>query len=153
MAPPQKQISCLIFVKEEAKRFVGGLLGDIDMHRIHILVDSNGELLKEPSDKAEQNMRAICEGQELPVLSMKLHKQLLVVEVDQSMNPIHEQMSWRDIKPADKTALGWRTIFYPCLANTVQECLGFSAAAQKDSLGGQYTVASIIPLILKPPKE
>jgi hypothetical protein len=78
---------------------------------------------------------------------------LLVVEVDQSQNPVHEQMSWRDIEPTNLTALGWRTIFYPCLANTVQECLGFSAAAQKDSLGGQHTVASILSLILKPPKE
>lgn len=143
----KKITTCLVFAKEEPLKF-NGLLGPIDLYSINFLVDSKGHLLKEPADKAEDNIKAICDGMNYPIISIKLYKSLLVVEVDLSDNPIYEQMNWRDIKETDTTALAWRTIHYPTTSGTVNECLGFSAAAKVDSLGGLYTVSTIIPFIL-----
>jgi hypothetical protein len=140
--------TCLVFARETPLKFTGGLLGSIDLHSISFLVDSKGHLLKEPSEKAEDNIKAICDGMNYPIISIKLYKTLLVVEVDLSENPIYEQMNWRDIKESDTTALAWRTIQYPTALGTTNECLGFSAAAKADNLGGLYTVATIIPFIL-----
>jgi hypothetical protein len=144
----QKITTCLVYSKETPLKFTGGLLGAIDLHNLSFLVDSKGNLFKEPSDKAETNVKNICESQEYPIVSMNLYKSLLVVEVDLTNNSIHEQMSWRDIKSDNKETLGWRTVKYPTMAGTLDECLGFSAAAKTDSLGGLYNVATIIPFIL-----
>jgi hypothetical protein len=144
----KKITTCLVFSREAPLKFTGGLLGPIDLHSISFLVDSKGHLLKEPAEKAEENIKNLCESMNYPLISIKLYKSLLVVEVDLSDNPIYEQMSWRDIKESDTTALGWRTVHYPTIADTTTECLGFSAAAKADSIGGLYTVATIIPFIL-----
>jgi hypothetical protein len=144
----KKITTCLVFAREAPLKFTGGLLGPIDMHSINFLVDSKGHLLKEPAERAEENIKAICDGMNYPIISINLYKSLLVVEVDLSDNPIYEQMNWRDIKETDTTSLAWRTIQYPTTAGTTNECLGFSAAAKTDSLGGLYTVATIIPFIL-----
>ena len=56
----KKITTCLVFAKEDPLKF-SGLLGPIDLHSINFLVDSKGHLLKEPADKAEENIKAICD--------------------------------------------------------------------------------------------
>lgn len=147
-AAQTKQYVCLIYAREEPTKFEGGLLGSINLERISFLVDGQGFLPKEPTAKASQNMKKLCESLCLPIKSETLYKSLLVIEVDASDSPIHEQMSWREIDEKDSSALGWRTVLYPLSVETGEECLGFFAAAKNDSLGGLYTVASIIPFML-----
>jgi len=144
-----KNVTCLIYTTEVPRKFDGKLLGHIDLHKIHILVDSTGNLLKEPMANAESKMRKFCESQDMSIINSTLHKpSLLVIEVDTTKNPVYEQTNWRDIQANDES-LCWRTILWPTTSNTTDECLGFASIGKKDSLGGPYTVTNIMPFVLK----
>jgi len=141
---------CIIFSRKQPTSFKG-ILGPIDLCAIHLLVDGTGKLLQEvgSTKEVEIKIRNMCESQDLPVKEFLVHKNnLLTFEVDSTNNSIDEQTSWRDTTSKDD--LCWRTVFYPCVAGTTKECLGFAQAASKDSLG-KYNVANVMTLVLKNP--
>ncbi len=145
MAPSWKE--CIVYAFSPPRNFQGGILGAIDLYEVHLLLDGQGKILREQGTMAavEARMRKMLESQDMPILSVQAVGSTLWIQVDPANNPVHEQVSFREV---DGDALCWRTILYPCQAGTTKECLGFTAPAAKDSLGGQHTVASVMERLL-----
>jgi hypothetical protein len=151
MSTQIKTIDCVIYSVGEPKKFAGGILGDIDLYRIHLLVDDKGSLIQERGipKTVEANVKKMLESQDLPVVRVwKSAPKTMFFEVDTEKNPISEQLCWQDSGDFERGSLVWRTIFYPCASGTRRECLGFSAAAAEDHLGSGYTVQKIVEQIL-----
>jgi hypothetical protein len=142
-------VDCIVYCKSPVKTYEGGILGDIDIHTYHFLVNDKGSILRETgqSQTIQTKMKAMLESQDIPVVSIKEIKNTLLLEVDPTKNPIYEQVSYRD----NQAGLSWRTILYPYAKGTKTDCLGFSVPANRDSLGYDYTVGSVIATIEKAP--
>jgi hypothetical protein len=146
------QKKCIVYAMSPPRRFEGGLLGDIDLHEIHILVDINGHIFTESGTAIliEQRLRKLIEEVlELNIISIQSVDDTLWIQVEISATTMSEQVSFRELTPDQKGALGWRTLFYPCQAGTTKECLGFSAPASKDSLGYDYTVQRLVTSLIR----
>ena len=142
-------VDCIVYCKSPIKTYEGGILGDIDIHTYHFLVNDKGSIIREAGTitSVQTKMKTMLESQDMPVISVKQAKQFLLLEVDPTNNPIYEQVSYRDNQPG----LSWRTVLYPYAKGTKTDCLGFSVPANKDSLGYEYTVGSVIANIEKAP--
>ncbi len=141
---------CIIYAMGPHKIFKGGLLGDIDLHEIHLLLDSSSQIIRESGSVSVviARVKKMLEAQDLPVLSVQTKEHVLWIQVDVSKNPVHEQMNFRD-SGIDKNALVWRTIYFPTHSGTINDCLGFTAPALKDSLGFGHNVFSVVNVLLQ----
>jgi hypothetical protein len=126
----------IIYVKEPLKQF-SGILGSIDLYKIHFLLVGGKYLIEETYTGADPVgwYKEILEQQEIYIQQDKQQKwkgnTVIWLEVDSSKTPINEFTSWKDLDPTDTETLAWKTIYYPCESGTSKECLGFAVSARE----------------------
>lgn len=127
--------SYLIQARNQPKRFQG-ILGEIDLQKIQFLLVAGRFVIQEVYSGTDPVgwYTQILENQGIYVKSTK--KQTLKgenqiwMEVDTEKTPVDEFTRSDEISETDRDSLAWKSIQYPCEANTTKECLGIAVVAK-----------------------
>ena len=133
------QVQCIIYAKEQPKKF-SGILGEIDLHTIHLFLVAGHQGIQEtitvnnPIDFYTTFLR----DQDIIVKSTRMEQltdiKRIWIEVDSEKTPISEYTQWNQCTPTDTDTLAWKQYWIPCTAGTKKECLGMAVAAAEQKL-------------------
>ena len=130
-------IQFLVYCQEPPKTFTGGLLGSIELHVIHLLLAGGKTLIEENYSGTDPvGWYTQClEDQGMTVQSSRLQtykgQTIVWLQIDHSKLKIEEYTLWTEVEEGDMETLAWRTVWYPCSAETKQECLGLAVVAKE----------------------
>jgi len=130
-----KKVTYLVY-GVEAPKFFKGILGQINLYTVHLLLQGGKTLIEESyqgTDPVGWYTKTL-EEQEIYVQASKVQtykgQTIIWLEVDITKTPVHEFTAWTELPETDTETLAWRTIHYPCSAETGKECLGLATAAK-----------------------
>ena len=143
--------SFLVYGKEQPKRFTG-ILGDIDMHVVHMLLEGVKEI---PQEEFQGNIEKAAIWYDTYLKEQDIHASLkkttgatLWFEVNLETSPIEEFPQYHELDKGDQETLVWRTFWYPTIAGTTTECLGFSVGNRECKISGVTAEALIQKIVL-----
>jgi len=132
-------IQYIVYAKETPKQCTG-LLGDLDIHVIHLfLVGGEHGIVEHTSHKDPVGFYTdFLKEQDMVVKSARLETtksyKRVYIEIDAKETPLAEYTQWKDCDPKDKDVLAWKTFWITCHKGTTTECLGLGAVASTKAL-------------------
>jgi len=145
----KNQYTFIIYAPPEKRRF-SGILGEIDLYKVHLLL-AGGKYVIEESYSGNDPVEWYCnilKDQEIYINRSKIQKNkgntYVWLQVNTEKTRIEEFTFWNDLPSEDTDTLAWRTYFYPCEADKKKECLGLAVIARETKL----TERKLSPLYL-----
>ena len=134
-----KQYSFFVYAKEEPKQFEG-ILGKIDLYTIHMLLAGGKKVIVESFNGTAENALTwyteYMKEQDIHFKSSKIIGTTIWIEVDLEKTPVDEFTQAHDVEDSDMESLAWKIFWYPCIAGTKQECLGFAVSTHEHKISG-----------------
>ena len=130
-----KKVTYLVYGVEAPKSFKG-ILGQINLYTVHLLLQGGKTLIEETyaGDDPIGWYTKTLEEQEIFVKASKQQsykgQTIIWLEIDTEKTAIAEFTSWSELPSTDTETLAWRSVWYPCSAETGKECLGLAVAAK-----------------------
>lgn len=132
-------IQFIIYAKEPPKKFTG-ILGDIDLHVIHLFLIAGSQGITEMLEPKEalSYYTNFLQEQDMTIKSSRSEivngQRRIWIEVDSEKTPISEYTQWNQCTPKDTDVLAWKPFWYSCTSGTTKECLGLAVAANEQFL-------------------
>ncbi len=144
----------IIYAKDKVKTFPNGLLGPIDLHKYHFLLQNGREILEET---LPSNIDPIAyyedslQSQEMVVRKSWKDGSTIYIEIDGEATHLESFTQYYELSTdADEDTLAWKTYWIPCNAGTIKECLGLMVCAATEHLGKNLVLSQILEKIMVP---
>ncbi len=131
-------VQYVVYAKEPPKQYTG-LLGELDVHVIHLFLVGGEQGIVEQSHKNPVKFYTeFLEEQDMVIKSARIDTTKpyarVYIEIDAEQTNLEEYTQARDCDPKDKDVLAWKTFWVTCQKGTTTECLGLGAVASKKTL-------------------
>lgn len=151
----KQQVQYIVYAKESPKTY-SGLIGEIDMHVIHLLLIGGKQGIVEYIDNKDPVKFYTEFLKEQDMYIKKTSTQVVQgvkrvwIEIDLEKTDLSEFTQWRDCAANDTDTLAWKTYWYPCTKGTTQECLGLAVVSNETPLfqGKSLTLHKVFQTIL-----
>jgi hypothetical protein len=127
-------------VAVESPRRFNGIIGPLDLYKIHVLVEGSGQPLQEicPAEPVAW-YRSHLESQGIAFTEAKsLSDTCHVLTVNSAETQLDSYAQYNSLSAeerADPAVTAWKTYYIPCHAGTKKEALGFWVCAAQEKLG------------------
>ncbi len=143
----------VIYAKDKVKTFPNGLLGPIDLHKYHFLLQNGKHILEEtlpsnidPIAYYEESLQS----QEMVVRKSWKDGNIIYMEIDGDATNIASFTQDYELTQEDDDTLAWKTYWIPCNAGTTKECLGLMVCASTENLGCNMFLSQILEKVMTP---
>ncbi len=130
-------------VAVEPPRHFHGIIGPLDLYKIHVLVEGTGQPLQEvcplSSDDAASWYRSHLESQGLTFTKTQSITPIVhILWVNTETTSLDSYAQFNSLSAEERTDPGvsaWKTYYLPCHAGTKKEALGFWVCASQEKIG------------------
>jgi len=144
----------IIFARDNVKTFPNGLLGPVDLHKYHFLLQDGRHIIEEslpsnidPISYYEDSLQS----QEMVVKKSWRDGNNIYIEVDGDATHIESFTQYHEVSSnEEEDTLAWKTYWIPCNAGTTKECLGLMVCAATEHLGNNIFLSQILEKVMIP---
>jgi hypothetical protein len=139
---PEQKHTFYVVASEPPCQF-NGIIGPLDLYKLHVLVEGSTQPLQESSPALGPDAvawyRAHLETQGLTFTHTKSINPIVhILWVNTETTPLDSYGHVRTLSAeerADPTMIAWKTYYIPCHAGTKKEALGFWVCASQEQFG------------------
>ena len=142
----------IIYAKDKPTHFPNGLLGPIDLHKYHFLLQDGKQIIEEslPSniDPITYYQESL-QSQDMVVKQSFKDDNKIYIEIDAQATQIESFTQYYELSSSsEEDTLAWKTYWIPCNAGTTKECLGLMVCAATEHLGHNMFLQQILDKVM-----